>query len=549
MNRNDETEENKTERSLMDEEEADLRDRIGDDNNMLSGNDTNNRERLINRMMAGGGILIAGFTIFYIITFYSLFSGGKEANAAETTELMETQPETTTEDDTNYTLFESPYSDERIPEAVKELLNQAVLGQSVISGIMSVDNKISSVSRSTMGKNMTQYQKVRNAYDYMLYNFRLNESDSLNEEEIDALCEGISFKSGFDMQTAYRAERLLRNFSGTSGDYAAAFALILRKMGLEAYYIDDETETSGESWEHGYTAVLIDGDYYIFDLYAEKRQMEKNTGAEKVNPDYTYFCAGLKTLGNEYVLADVKAAAAKFESFATLPLMNFEAMISNKSHSVYGSVEHHSSSHLDGNSDMAEGELYVSAGDTVNLAGTVTSTGGENVWKLTAKIFDGNMNYLDEQEVYDQTTSSAYNEVSYTASEGRYVQLYYSVTDIYGRTCVITHIFKIWTADDYTTRPETEPITEEPATEPQTEPSSGDITEPVSQPEPEQTTKQETEKQTTTKDPEPETSSDEEETTEEQTEPVTDETTGGDEETTSEDGSDSAEPKSTESEE
>ena len=36
MNRNDETEENKTERSLMDEEEADLRDRIGDDNNMLS---------------------------------------------------------------------------------------------------------------------------------------------------------------------------------------------------------------------------------------------------------------------------------------------------------------------------------------------------------------------------------------------------------------------------------------------------------------------------------------------------------------------------------
>ena len=179
----------------MDEEEADLRDRIGDDNNMLSGNDTNNRERLINRMMAGGGILIAGFTIFYIITFYSLFSGGKEANAAETTELMETQPETTTEDDTNYTLFESPYSDERIPEAVKELLNQAVLGQSVISGIMSVDNKISSVSRSTMGKNMTQYKKVRNAYDYMLYNFRLNESDSLNEEEIDALCEGISFKS------------------------------------------------------------------------------------------------------------------------------------------------------------------------------------------------------------------------------------------------------------------------------------------------------------------------------------------------------------------
>lgn len=545
MYRNDKKEENKTERSPI-EEEAELRDRIGDDNTMLSGNDTNNRERLVNRIMAGGGILIAGFTIFYMITFYSLFSGGKEANAAETTELMETQPETTTEDDINYTLFESPYSDERIPEAVKTLLNQAILGESVVTGIMPVDNKISSVSRSTMGKNMTQYEKIRNAYDYMLYNFRLNDDpDSPEEEEIDALCEGISFKSRFDMQTAYRAQRLMQNFSGPSGDYGAAFALILRKMGLEAYYIDD-----GESPEHGYTAVRIDGEYYIFDPYAEKKQMENNTPQEKETPDYTYFCAGLNTLENDYILADVEAAAAKFESFATLPPMNFEAMISNKSHSVYGSVAHQSSSHSDGNSDMAEGELYVSAGDTINLAGTVSSTGAENVWKLTAKIFDGNMNYLDEQEIYHQTTSSAYNEVSYTADEGRYVQLYYSVTDIYGRTCVITHIFKIWTADDYTTKPETEPVTDEPATEPLTEPFSGDVTEPMVQPEPEQTTEPETEKQTTTKEPEPEPSSGEEETTEEQPESVTDETTDGVEtETTSRDGSESGEGRSTESEE
>lgn len=145
-----------------------FKDRIGDDDYMLSGNDTNNRERLVNRIMAGGGILIAGFTIFYVITFYSLFSGGKEANAAETTELMETQPETTTEDDLNYTLFESPYSDEKIPESIKSLLDQAVLGETMVTGIMSVDNKISSVSRSAMGKNMTQYQKVKNVYDYML---------------------------------------------------------------------------------------------------------------------------------------------------------------------------------------------------------------------------------------------------------------------------------------------------------------------------------------------------------------------------------------------
>lgn len=548
MNRNDEIEENKTEWSPMDEEEIDLRNRNGDDNQMLSERDTNSRERLINRIMAGGGILIAGFTIFYVVTFYSLFSGGKEANAAETTELLETQPETTTEDDTNYILFVSPYSDEKISESTKTLLNQAVPGEPLVTGIMSVDNRVSSVSRSTMAANMTQYEKIRNVYDYMLYNFRRNDTDSIDEEEIDNLCEGFLFKSRFDMQVAYRTERILRNFAGTSGDYAAALTLVLRKMGLEAYYIDDETENSGDYEEHGYTAVKINGEYYIFDPFAEKKQMETNRDSENRELDYTYFCAALKTAGNEYNREDVETAAAKFENFATLPAMNFEAMISNKSASAFGSVAYRSSSNLDGNSDMAEGELYVSVGDTINLAGTVTSTGADNIWKLRVEIYDRDMNYLDEQEIYNQTTSSAYNEVSYTASEGRYVQLYYSVTDIYGRTCEITHIFKIWTADDYTTRPE--PTTDEPATEPQTEPVSGDVTEPTGDPEPESTAEPETEAQTTTKDRETETTSREEESTEDKTEPKTDETTSEvEEETTSNQDSDPTEPKSNQSEE
>ncbi len=459
----------------------------------------------LNRIMAGGGILIAGFTLFYVITFYGLFSGGNTKSADETTEVAETEPQTTT-DDTNYNVFESPYSDANIAESVKTLLNNATAGESLITGVMSVDNKISSISRSTIGTDMTQYEKVRNVYDYMLYNFRKKNSNAIDEDDIDDLCGGLSFKSKFDMQIAYRADRILSDFSGTSGDYASAFALIIRKMGLEAYYVDDEIENSDGYAEHGYSVVKIDGKYYVFDIASEIDEMDETSNdknsTDKKKLDYKYFCMDLNSAGTDYTLTDVEAAVGQFENFATLPAMSFETMISNGSHSVFGSVTHRPASYSDGNADMAEGELYVSMGDTVNLAGTVTSTGGNNKWRLNAKIYDRNMNYLNEYEIYNQTTASAYNEVSFTATEGGYVQLHYSVTDIYDRTCIITHMFKIWTADDYTTQQVTEPTTDNPETSSQTESNTDDTTKKTDKTETETVTEKESE--TTTK-PEKET--------------------------------------------
>lgn len=531
-------------------ENKDLKD-ITEDNGRAEGS-KKSRERLLNRLMAGGGVLIAGFTIFYVVTFYGLFSGGKanEADASETTEQMETQPETT-EEDINFTLFESPYSDTKISESTKTLLNHAVLGESLVTGIMSVDNRISSVSRSTMGSNMTQYEKVRNVYDYMLYNFRKKESGDFNEGDINALCEGLSFQSEFDMQTAYRADRMLREFAGTSGDYAAAFALVLRKMGYEAYYVDDEIENQGNYEEHGYTVIKIDGEYYIFDLAAEKDEIDAKADLDEKELEYAYFCVALNMAGSEYNQEDVETAIAKFENFATLPAMNFEAMISNRSYSVFGSVTHQSSFYSDGNSDMAEGELHVMMGDTVNLAGTVTAAGADNVWKLTAKIYDRDMNYINEYEIYNQTTSSAYNEVSFSVTEGGYVQLQYSVTDIYDRTCIITHLFKIWTEEDFTTEPVTEPVTENPDTEPQTEPFSQDMTEPADNQETESITETEPEEKTTTEQRESETTTRQrEDETEDQTESEMNETTDGKEdETTSAQEPDSKEHQSKQSEE
>lgn len=487
----------------------------------------------INRIMAAGGILIIGFTIFYAFTFYGLFSGKEnKIDAAETTSL---EPETTTQDNSNYQVFESPYSDVNILEQTKKLLNEAVLNEGMVTGINAVDNQVYSLYQSTCLLDKTQYEQVRNVYDYMLYNFRKKNSGYIDEDEVQNFCSEILLKSDFDKLIAYRANRILGNSTGTSGDYASAFALVLRKMGFEAYYIDDEIETVDGYSEHGYTVVKIKGQYYIFDLVAEKDLLDKqNDNLEnKENKEiaYDFFGIALDKAGNDYTKADIEEAVGRFEDFITIPTMSFEVMISNKSKSVFGSLIHQSASYSEGNTDMAEGDLSVMMGDTINLAGNVSSTGGNNTWRLTAKIYDRDMNYINEYEIYKQTTSSAYNETSFTTTEGGYVQLQYSVTDIYDRTCTVTYLFKIMTENDFTTTLETE-TTQNQTTDTQKQPTSNNETETVKETETDEkktdeskdkdetTKEQETQSMTNTESYKP-TDDENETTSSEETEPIT----------------------------
>lgn len=394
------------------------------------------KDWLVNRLLAGGGIILLGFTLFYASVFADFMEKRQNApeSTTETTEVVQQETEPVTEAPLNENLFQSPYADTDISEDMKNSINGYAVGESVVTGIAGVDNKISSFHFSTIDAQMSQYEKLKNAYDYMLKNFGLKEKDNLDEEHLQELSAQQGLQSVYDMEFAYRAERLIGNFTGTAEDFAAAYALLLRKLGFDAYYVGVEGSENADAY--GYAVLKSNGSYYIFDPASELAQMERT---EATAPDYSFF--GIKqTAGQEaYQIGDILATVTEYKGFEVLPPLNFEVMFSNGSNSVFGEVEYEGS----GSSATAKGELDVYMGDTVNMAGTVNSTGGKNQWKLSAVIYDKYNNYINEYEIYKDSTASAYNETSFHTTEGGYIKLKYSVTDMYGRTCTVNHTFKI----------------------------------------------------------------------------------------------------------
>lgn len=413
--------------------------------------------------------MVAGCTLFYSVTFYNMYASAKGGNTQKETAAAQEQ-QVAEEDESSYPQFEDPYSDAAITQEVKDLLNGITLSDSVSTGAALLDNRVSSMYNSTSRFKKDNYDKIRVAYDYMLKNFMPKEVEEVDDKALETLCQGVSYIKDFDMNVAFRANRLFEEAQGDTMDFACAFTAILRKSGVEAYYVSNQkfemvTLETGESstvkldvtqeTDRGYTVVKIGADYYVFDPAMERAQMKSDTD----NPKYEYFCKKLDMAGTDYQQEDVDRYMQVFGGFAAYPAMKFSAMITNKNYSMTQNISFTSGINSK-NIAEAEGNLHVYVGDTINFAGTVSSTGQSNVWKLVATIYDRDMDYVSEQVVSNSSTDSAYNEASYTTTQSGYVQLDYSVTDVYGRTVTITYTGRVY--EDWETE-----TTKAPATRPQ----------------------------------------------------------------------------------
>src|SRR5574344_795598 len=114
-------------------------DEVDEDENSEKKHLTKNQ--IMNRIMVGGGVLIAGFTLFFGCVIYGALhkdsnDGQDEQNTQQATTLVE---ETTTEKKEE-ALFVSTNSDATIGENVKTLLNNAST-QSLETGLYALDNR------------------------------------------------------------------------------------------------------------------------------------------------------------------------------------------------------------------------------------------------------------------------------------------------------------------------------------------------------------------------------------------------------------------------
>lgn len=125
---------------------------------------------------------------------------------------------------------------------------------------------------------MSEYERAKAAFDYMIRNTYLDEPIGLNLWRIHG---------GGEQPIPYLEQRALsplRYGVGMCEDYAAALTLLLRGMGLQAEYVPGLTYSAeGHLVDHAWTMVQIDGVWYHLDS-----QLEDNI-SRRGSVRYRYF--------------------------------------------------------------------------------------------------------------------------------------------------------------------------------------------------------------------------------------------------------------------
>lgn len=414
------------------------------------------KDQIMNRVMIGCGILILGFTAFFGCVVY----GAIHKRNTPVTQLEETtiEPTTVVQETTTQkkeeSVFVSTNSDASIGENVKTLINNSST-KPINTGMDSLDSRVKNVLSLTCTKDMTMYEKVRNIYDYMMYYCEVTNKSYVDQDTIYEACSSVDYISDFDMEVIYRANKLLANQAGSSMDYACAFTVLLRKLGLEAYYVKGEKNVNSETTSEGYTIVVLNGQKYIFDVAAED-EISKNATVE-----YKMFCKTLDELGNTYLPKGIQECMNQFESFATLGKFSLSATFTSGEYSAEGSVNYQKDGNEVENTAEASGDIELYLGETVNITAAIGGS-TNNTWKLIAKVYDEEMNFQTEATVYSETSESDANEIVYTPGRVGKIKLLLMATDSNGRTCTVYKTILVKTKEEPTTQQET--TTEETTT-------------------------------------------------------------------------------------
>ena len=140
------------------------------------------------------------------------------------------------------------------------------------------------------GEDASAYEKLRYAYDWMVqnvtyswdgYSYRKASVKSYNSFNQINYLPGLTYETGLDKSIpddmANRAYHILYAKKGVCYDYAIAFAVIARYVGIEAYAQTGsfvfEAAVNGTG-HHGWAILMLDDTRYIFDLQRDARNYQ-----------------------------------------------------------------------------------------------------------------------------------------------------------------------------------------------------------------------------------------------------------------------------------
>ena len=151
------------------------------------------------------------------------------------------------------------------PAEVEALLDAAPLSP-MTCGDAEVDGMVAAVLSSQTNRSMTTYQKVLSLYDYCIREYTYKRPDYYHSW----LYYGV-YKSRTDAWTVCCAAYILKFHVGVCDHYSAAYTLMLRAIGLEAYHVAGTINGDKHMW----TVVRLNGRLYTFDPEVDYKNQTK----------------------------------------------------------------------------------------------------------------------------------------------------------------------------------------------------------------------------------------------------------------------------------
>ena len=145
----------------------------------------------------------------------------------------------------------------------QNLLNGASLSP-LATGFTALDRVVSNIFASKIPANASTYEKVKICYDYVNTgaSYQGVEPSSSIYSAIRSEC---NYYKDQDMYYAARAYQFLTNKKGSCIDFADAFMVLARAIGLECYVMHGTYDSGPHYWN----LIRLNGNYYIFDTEAD----------------------------------------------------------------------------------------------------------------------------------------------------------------------------------------------------------------------------------------------------------------------------------------
>lgn len=193
---------------------------------------------------------------------------------------------------------------------IAELLNASPL-HPMKTNCKALDELVDKIFAEILPGASSTYEKVRACYDYLVDTCSYGGGYMFLDP---ALLGGRVYKTNYDVMLIYNAYEILLKNVGVCDHYNAAFVVMCRRIGLDAYVVGGTVSAkAGGRLGHAWAEILLGGEIYTFDP-----QVQDN------NPGFPYFYFG-KTYaetGSLYECQDgagSRAAFAGFESFLPPP--------------------------------------------------------------------------------------------------------------------------------------------------------------------------------------------------------------------------------------